>query len=92
MFDLVLDPGTGDQQRLPFDVTPADIDDAADYGRAQRSDPPDRRRNDAAYHKVLEGLVATVEQVCDQPWVLVRDGRIVARNAGAADITEADLR
>ena len=91
MYQLVLNPGDDDQQRIAFTVSEADVDDALDYGRAERGDPLDQQLADAAYHMVMTGRVTPIDRVTDEPWVLVRDGRIAARNAAAADVTEADL-
>jgi hypothetical protein len=91
MFELVFNPASPAQRRVRFSVSEADIDDAVGYGRAKRDDPLDRQLSDAAYHMVLELQVASIEEVTELPWVILRDGRIIGRNAGAMSVREADL-
>jgi hypothetical protein len=47
---------------------------------------------DAAYHMVIEGSVPGLGgDYLEAPWVLVRDGRIVARNHMAMGVRDSDL-
>ena len=91
MYQLVLNPGADNQERIALTVSEADIDDAVDYGRAEAGDPIEKQMVDAAYHAVMEGRVRPVDRVCDEPWVLVHRGTIVARNAAASGVSESDL-
>jgi hypothetical protein len=92
MYQIVVHPGTGRSRRVAFAVSEFDLDDALDYGRAQRADPLDRQMADAAYHMVIEGIVPGLgNDHLDAPWVLVRDGRIVARNHMAMGVRDSDL-
>lgn len=91
MFELVVNAGAAGQERVRFAVSEADLDDALDYGRAERSQPLDEQVRAAAYHMVLEGSVRPIDDFADGPWVLLRRGRIVARNHLAAGVRESDL-
>ncbi len=88
--ELVIDPGGDGQRRVPFTVSEADVDDAIDYGRAERDAPLADQFDAAAYHMVLELRVCTGDDI-ELPWVLVRNGRIVGRNAAAMGVSESDL-
>jgi hypothetical protein len=90
MFTLVLHPGEPSQERIDFAMSEADLDDAEDYGRAERNDEFQKRLRDAAYHKVLE--LEVTERVLEEPWVLLHDGTITARNHLAMGIREEDLK
>jgi len=92
MFELVMCPGSARQERIRFAVSEANLDDAIDYGRVSADDPLDRQVRDCAYHMVLElDVCRSAERITEEPWVLLRNGRIIARNALAADIDEDDL-
>jgi hypothetical protein len=46
----------------------------------------------AAYHMVLELRVCRdVERISGEPWVLLQNGKIVARNHLAAGVRDEDL-
>ncbi len=92
MYQLILDPGSDVEERIPFTISEADLEDAIDMGRAERSDPFDRQISACAYHMVVERRVCQDERLFDSAWVVVRDGKIIARNAGAMDVTQDDLR
>lgn len=92
MYELIFNPGTDEQERIAFTVSEADLENALDYGRAEASDSIQKQMANAAYHKVMDlGVCDDVERVCEEPWVVVQRGRIIARNVQAIDITEADL-
>ena len=91
MLQLVFNPGDDAEKRITFTVSESDIDDAVDFGRARTADPLDLQISDAAYHKVMDQRVCRDERIFELPWVILRDGRIIARNHMAMGVTEADL-
>ena len=92
MLYLLFNPATDDEERIAFTVSEANIDDAIAYGRADRTKSLSAQIDATAYHMVLElEVCADVERICDEPWVIVRDGRIVGRNLLAAHIRTDDL-
>jgi hypothetical protein len=92
MFQLVFHPADDDRERIPFTVSEADLDDAVDVGRAERSQSLAQRMRAAAYHMVLELRVCRdVERISGEPWVLLQNGKIVARNHLAAGVRDEDL-
>jgi len=92
MLFLLFNPATDDEERIPFTVSEANIDDAIAYGHAERTKSLSQQIDATAYHMVLQLEVCTdVERICDEPWVIVRDGRIIGRNLLAAHIQNDDL-
>ena len=93
MYELIFNPGTDDVERISFAVSEADLDDAVDVGRVERTDPLDKQMRQCAYHMVLELRVCDdAERISSEPWVLVCRGKIIARNHLASAITDDDLK
>lgn len=92
MLQLVFNPATDDEERIAFTVSEADLDDARDYGRVEADMVFDEQISATAYHMVLELRVCDdVERIGGEPWVVVRNGRIIARNHLAASVGDSDL-
>ena len=92
MLYLVFHPATDDEERIPFSVSEGNIDDALDYGRAEHEMSINGQIDATANHMVLElDVCDDSERIGGEPWVIVRDGRIIGRNHLAMGITEDDL-
>ena len=92
MLYLLFHPGSDHEERIPFSVSEASIDDAIDYGRAERAMPFNEQIDATAYHMVLELHVCRdAERIGNEPWVIVRDRRIIGRNHLAMGVREDDL-
>jgi len=92
MLYLLFNPGTECEERFPFTVSEANIDDALDYGRAERDMTFDQQIDSTAYHLVLElDVCRDAERIGREPWVIVRDGRIIGRNHLAVNFQADDL-
>jgi hypothetical protein len=92
MLYLLFHPGTDHEERIPFSVSEANIDDALDYGRAERGMSFNQQMDATAYHMVLDlNVCRDAERISSEPWVIVRDGRIVGRNHLAMSVREDDL-
>ena len=92
MLYLLFHPGSDHEERIPFSMSEANIDDALDYGRVERAMQFNEKIDATAYHMVLElNVCRDVERISSEPWVIVRDGRIAGRNHLAMSVREDDL-
>src|SRR5688572_971821 len=92
MYELIFNPGTIKEEHIAFAVSEADLENALDEGTAEAGDAFEKQMSDAACHRVMHLNVCTeADRICEQPWVLVQRGSIIACNGQAIDITESDL-
>jgi hypothetical protein len=92
MLILIFNPATDREERIPFTVSEANLEDALDYGRAERDMPFDEQIDATAYHMVLDlNVCADPERISSEPWVIVRDNRVIGRNHLIAEIDDEDL-
>ena len=90
-FQLVFDPGSTDEEQIPFTISEDDIDDAISYGRVERDEPFEKQISGAAYHKVMQLNVTDDVRNFESAWVVLQNKKIIARNVGAVDVAEEDL-
>jgi len=92
MVQLIFHPATDDEERITFTVSEANLEDAISFGRVEDTMPFDEQISRTAYHMVLELLVCEdVGRICGQPWVVLRDAKIVACNHLAGHVRAEEL-
>ena len=90
-FSLIISPRTIHRTTLRFSLTERDLDDALSDGMASAEDPFDRQLSDTAYYMVITRRVCKDSRLVSQPWVVVRNGFIIGRNARAVHISNGDI-
>ena len=90
-FALIISPRTIHRTTLRFSLTERDLDDALSDGMASAQDSFDRQLSNTAYYMVITRRVCKDSRLVSQPWVVVRNGFIIGRNARAAHVSHGDI-